>query len=48
MAWELREAVSYYQKQGAPGDQSALLSLLREVQEEFGCIPKHLLLEMGE
>ena len=48
MAWELREAISYYQKQGAPGDQSALLSLLREVQEEFGCIPKHLLLEMGE
>ena len=45
MAWELKDAVSYYKKQGAPGDQSALISLLREIQEEFGAIPAHLLPE---
>lgn len=48
MAWDLNEAVSYYKKQGAPGDQTALLGLLREVQEEFGSIPQHLLPRMGE
>ena len=32
--WNLEEAVSYYKKQGAPSDQSALVSLLREVQQE--------------
>lgn len=36
MAWELSEAVAYYQRQGAPGDQAALVSLLREVQQENG------------
>ena len=41
MAWELKDAVSYYKKQGAPGDQNALMSLLREIQEEFGAIPAH-------
>jgi NADH:ubiquinone oxidoreductase subunit E len=48
MAWDLNEAVQYYKKQGAPGDQNALVSLLREVQEEFGSIPKPLLPEMAE
>lgn len=47
MAWDLKEAVAYYKKQGAPGDQSALISLLREMQEEFGAIPGHLLPEVG-
>ena len=36
MNWNLEEAVSYYKKQGAPQDQSALISLLREVQRENG------------
>ena len=27
--WNLEEAISYYKKQGAPSDQSALVSLLR-------------------
>lgn len=36
MAWELTEAIDYYRRQGAPGDQTALLSLLREVQQENG------------
>lgn len=34
--WNLDEAVTYYQAQGAPGDQSALIGLLREVQQEHG------------
>ena len=34
MAWELNEAIRYYQTQGAPGDQNALTGLLREVQQE--------------
>ena len=36
MAWELTEAIDYYRRQGAPGDQTALVSLLREVQQERG------------
>lgn len=47
MAWELKEALEYYKKQGAPADQSALVSLVREVQAEFGSIPKHLLPELA-
>lgn len=37
--WKLSEAVVYYKKQGAPGDQTALVSLLREVQDRYGGIP---------
>lgn len=48
MVWELKEAVEYYKKQGAPGDQNVLTALLREVQAEFGSIPKHLLPELAE
>lgn len=33
MDWNLEEALAYYKKQGAPGDQTALVSLLRETQE---------------
>ena len=43
MAWNLEEAISYYGKQGAPKDQSALISLLREIQRECGNIPKYAL-----
>lgn len=39
MDWNLDEALTYYQKQGAPGDQTALVSLLREVQSHCGGIP---------
>lgn len=48
MAWNLSEALAYYQKQGAPGDQSALISLLAEVQQKQGSIPQHLLAEIAE
>ena len=36
MAWEMQEALEYYQKQGAPSDQFALVNLLKEIQEERG------------
>lgn len=34
--WNLEEAVEYYNKQGASGDQNALIALLREIQQENG------------
>ena len=36
MSWSLEEAIAYYQKQGAPADQSALIVLLGEIQRENG------------
>ncbi|MBR2310597.1 MAG: formate dehydrogenase [Oscillospiraceae bacterium] len=46
MAFDLEEAVSYYKRQGAPGDQSALIALLREIQESHsGGIPAVLVTE---
>ena len=48
MAWNLSEALDYYKQQGAPADQSALISLLTEVQQEQGgSIPKYLLTEIA-
>ena len=38
MNWNLEEAIAYYRKQGAPRDQSALISLLKEIQQEQGSI----------
>ncbi len=44
MAWELEEAVRYYQKMGVPQDQTALVNLLKEIQQESGgVIPAHIL-----
>jgi len=44
MEWNMEEAVAYYKKQGAPGDQIAVTALLREVQQEFGGrIPRGML-----
>lgn len=44
MSWNLEEAAAYYRRQGAPGDQTALVSLLSEVQQEHGGnIPPHTL-----
>ena len=44
MAWNLEEALSYYKRAGAPDDQTAVISLLREVQAEHGgSIPQALL-----
>lgn len=44
MSWDLNEAIAYYRRQGAPGDQNALRNLLSEVQmESGGSIPEYLL-----
>lgn len=49
MNWNLAEALEYYKKQGAPGDQNALVNLLREAQQAHGGnIPAFLLPQMGE
>ena len=40
MAWELQEAMEYYRRQGAPADQTALTELLREIQGQYGAIPR--------
>ena len=42
MNWTLQEALDHYRRQGAPGDQTALTELLREIQQEFGGIPGHM------
>lgn len=40
MDFVLEEAIAYYRSQGAPRDQSALMGLLREVQQEHnGALP---------
>lgn len=49
MSWSLEEAISYYKNQGAPENQSAVISLLREVQQENGgSIPVHTLAAAAE
>lgn len=48
MAWELKEAIQYYKRQGAPGDQTAVISLLREVQQEQAGIPVWMLTRISE
>lgn len=47
MGWDMGEAVAYYKKQGAPGDQNALVALLREIQEAYGSIPLKSLPELS-
>lgn len=46
--FQLSEAIAYYKRQGAPADQTALVSLLREVQTQFGGIPASLLPVIAE
>lgn len=49
MAWDLEEAIGYYHSQGAPGDQTAVVSLLREIQgENGGAIPREALNRAAE
>lgn len=47
MEWDLEEAMAYYQRQGAPGDQSALIGLLKEVQEHKGGISRAALTQIA-
>lgn len=47
--WDMTEAVAYYRRQGAPGEQGSLVSLLREAQSENGGgIPVGLLPQLAE
>jgi len=49
MAWNLEEAIAYYQTQGAPREQSALVNLLREIQTESGgSIPGYILPRLAD
>ena len=49
MNWNLAEAISYYKSQGAPGDQNALVNLLKEVQQESGgSVPPGSLTEISQ
>lgn len=49
MNWNLEEAIAYFKSQGAPQNQTALISLLREIQQEHeGSIPGHLLGAVAE
>ena len=48
MNWELREALASYKDRGAPGDQNALIALLREIQNQYGGIPAGLLTPVAE
>lgn len=48
MNWNIDEAIGYYRRQGAPGDQSAVLSLLREIQRECGSISYEALAQLEE
>ena len=49
MNFSMEEALSYYQKQGAPADQSALIALLTEIQDAHGgAIPAYLVSQAAE
>ena len=48
MAWDLNEAMEYYARQGAPSDQSAVIGLLKEIQQEQGSVSKADLGRMAE
>ena len=49
MNFDLKEAIDYYRRQGAPGDQNAVVNLLREIQQENGgSIPKYTLSRLAE
>ena len=49
MNFSMEEALSYYQKQGAPNDQSALIALLTEIQDAHGgAIPAYLVSQAAE
>ena len=49
MAWNLDEAIIYYKNQGAPRDQTALVGLLKEIQQENnGSIPVYMLTTISD
>ena len=49
MNFDLKEAIDYYRRQGAPGDQNALRNLLTEIRDAHGgTIPKGILPQTAE
>ena len=47
--WNLEEAIGWYRKQGAPGDQTAVRELLKEVQSHFGgSVPNGMISSIAE
>ena len=44
----MQEMLAYYQRQGAPGDQAALVNLLKEIQRDHGAVPKWAVAEIAE
>ena len=48
MNWNLDEALEYYSRQGAPGDQAACVNLLKEIQKEQGGIPGWMISRAAE
>jgi len=44
----MQEMLDYYRRQGAPGDQTALVNLLKEVQSIHGAVPKWAVVEIAE
>ena len=44
----MQELLDYYKKQGAPADQTALVNLLKELQQTYGAVPKWAVTEIAE
>ena len=44
----MKELLDYYRRQGAPGDQTALVNLLKELQQTYGAVPKWAVTEIAE
>ena len=48
MDFDMTEALEYYKGLGAPGDQNALVALLKEIQQAHGGLPAYLLPRIAE
>ena len=44
----MKEMLDYYRRQGAPGDQTALVNLLKELQQSHGAVPRWAVAEIAE
>ena len=44
----MKEILDYYRRQGAPSDQTALVGLLKELQQTYGAVPKWAVGEIAE
>lgn len=44
----MEEILSYYARQGAPGDQSALVNLFKELQQTYGAVPTWAVTQTAE